>query len=109
MTRDEAQTAITAKLAQLSEFEAIKAYAALRAAVIGAHARGKPVDRSTAQAMVLTGNALEARIGGEAFDQLMDQIDATCRPLEDSQPSRGPSTPSAFNGDLDTAPLPGLS
>lgn len=76
-SREDALSKITAKLAQLSDLEAIKAYATLRAAVMGAHTRGKPADRATVQAMVLTGNALEARIGSKAFDQLMDQIDAT--------------------------------
>lgn len=77
MTRDEAQAKITAKLAQLPDSEAIKAYATLRATVMGNRGHGRKPDRATAQAMVLTGNALEARIGSAAFEDLMDAVDAS--------------------------------
>lgn len=76
MTRDEAQTKITATLAQLPDSEAIKAYATLRAAVVGAHARGHRTERAAWQAMIMTGNALEDRIGEAAFEALMDEVDA---------------------------------
>lgn len=77
MTRDEAQAKITQKLAQLPDREAIKVYAALRATVMGARKQDRKPDRATAQAMVLTGNALEARIGSAAFENLMDSVDAS--------------------------------
>ena len=76
MTRDECQQKITAKLAQLPDSEAIKVYAALRGAVMRATIQGQRAGRDAWLAMIMTGNALEARIGPDDFEALMDQIDA---------------------------------
>jgi hypothetical protein len=76
MTRDQCQQKITAKLAQLPDSEAIKVYAALRGAIMQAQARRQRAGRDAWQAMIMTGNALEARIGTDDFEALMDQIDA---------------------------------
>jgi hypothetical protein len=69
MTRSEAQTKFDTKIAALTIDAAIECYTMLRHAVFAKR------DRDTAQAMVMTGNSLEAIIGEEAFDLLLDTIE----------------------------------
>lgn len=69
MTRAEAQAKFDTKIAALKLDAAIECYTMLRQSTFANR------DRDTAQAMVLTGNALEKIIGESAFDLLMDTID----------------------------------
>lgn len=76
MTRTKAQAKFDAKIAALSVDAAIEAYTMLRQSVFAERAAGKRVDRAVSQAMVMTGSALEKIIGEDAFEILMDEIDA---------------------------------
>ena len=69
MTRAEAQAKFNAKIASLKIDAAIECYTMLRQSTF------KNRDRDTAQAMVMTGNALEDIIGEDLFVALMDKID----------------------------------
>lgn len=71
------QTKTDAKMRGLPEATAIEVYAGLRTRVMGARAAGRRADASTSAAMVAAGTALEARIGADRFDALIDQIDGT--------------------------------
>ena len=75
MTRTEAQAKFDAKIASLTIDAAIECYTMLRQSVMGARGRGNAPSRDTAQAMVMTGNALEKIIGEDAMDALLDAID----------------------------------
>jgi hypothetical protein len=63
-------------IAAQTEKQAIQVYAGLRIAL--ADARRAKADHASGlmQVLKLAGDALEARIGSDRFDDLMDQIDA---------------------------------
>lgn len=69
-------TAIADRINALSIPKAEEVYAGLRAMVNEAQAAGRRPADDVRTAMVAAGDALEARIGADRFDALMDRCDA---------------------------------
>jgi hypothetical protein len=68
---------VAAKVNAQTEDDAIAVYTGLR--IAHANARKEGLHKESAglmKVMAMAGNALEARIGEERFDALLDQIDA---------------------------------
>lgn len=77
MTRnDEIRANIKAKANTMTEREAAMVYSAMRLEVMRARMAGQRAPKSLADAMEISGEALEERIGEARFDALIDQIDA---------------------------------
>lgn len=76
MTRnDKIRANIKARANAMPEREAAAIYSAMRLEVMRARTAGKPAPRALADAMVISGEALEERIGEIRFDALIEQID----------------------------------
>jgi hypothetical protein len=67
---------IAAAVNARTETEAAAVYSGLRLIVMGARRDGEKAPQGAADAMVLAGDALEARIGEDRFSDLMNKIDA---------------------------------
>ena len=67
---------ITAAVNAQGEAEAMAIYSGLRLIVMRARKAGEQAPAGASDAMLLAGNALEARIGETRFAGLMDGIDA---------------------------------
>ncbi len=77
MTRNEEIRAnIKARANTMTEREAAAVYSAMRLEVMRARMAGKRAPKALADAMEISGEALEERIGETRFDALIDQIDA---------------------------------
>lgn len=74
--RQTARAKIAARLANETDEQVAAAYGALRHRVVRRRMTGAQADRNAVNAMLLTGDVLEARIGEAAFDALVDQLDA---------------------------------
>ena len=67
---------IAAKVNAQTEAEAMAVYSALRIELANARRNKAAHVAGLMQVMKMAGDALEARIGEERFDRLMDEVDA---------------------------------
>ena len=67
---------IANKMASLTDRQAQEVYSALRLAVFDARRNKASHAANLSAVMIMTGDVVEARIGSDRFDALLDQIDA---------------------------------
>ena len=67
---------ISAKIAALTDAEAIKLYTGVRNQIMARRGSGNRAPQELAVIMAFAGEVIESRIGEDAMDALIDEIDA---------------------------------